>query len=149
MKKQFAIDVQANGGIDNFLLGRFAKGKEKSYGQPNTKQRKQFVNLLQRWKGKTRSEYNGFLLNPDYQSPERVASANRQAPNSSTRRSATRRTQQAAASPPPIQRTNTVESPRPFLPRAAILQQQLTMANQHAANLLNLPHGTISFILLL
>jgi len=152
VKKSFALVIHANGGIDHFALAAFVdEDKYKTYGDPSSSLRKRYKNLINRWRNGWRTEYENLVAPAEetdkLKTPER---ANRppRTPSSSARRnlpSSTRRRQQLPEppTPPTVRRVVRNESPRPFQPRSpTILQQPANMANQFAANLLNLPHST-------
>lgn len=57
-KRQLVVDILERGGLDNFSLAKLCDLKKDIYGRPNTKQRRQTQNLIARWKGRGRDEYN-------------------------------------------------------------------------------------------
>jgi len=72
LKRQFVVDILARGGLERVSLAKLADEKPKTYGKPNSALRKQFGNLLQRWKGGNREHFDQLALNaPAPETPER------------------------------------------------------------------------------
>lgn len=105
-KKQFVVDIQAGGGIDNpdFSLATLAETNVTFYGAVGSNERTKFANLLARWKKTQRHEYNKLAIGS---TPSNLQSPGRNPPVPST---VTHPLRSPPRSPPAVSR---LRSPQP------------------------------------